>query len=116
MPNALLSLKEKFTAEWVTLIAKATPPCHRITQLLSLSLDHPLPARKRFLIKVHFLICVWCRRYGRQLQLLRKYGRALAEDPPLDQRLSPEARQRLHRCFEAELKPAGCKVRNPLSD
>lgn len=56
----------------VMFIAKHTPTCHDMTRLISESLDRPLPLRTRILMRIHYLICVWCERYRDQLSLLRK--------------------------------------------
>jgi hypothetical protein len=42
-------------------------------------MEHPLPLRTRLLIRLHFTICVWCKRYGEQLKFLRKCGSGFAE-------------------------------------
>ena len=65
--------------KFVQFVASVTPHCHDITRLLSESMEHPLPLRTRLLIRLHFTICVWCKRYGEQLKFLRKCGSGFAE-------------------------------------
>ena len=67
------------TKKFVQFVANVTPHCHDITRLLSESMEHPLPLRTRLLIRLHFTICTWCKRYGEQLKLLRKCGSGFAE-------------------------------------
>ena len=38
-----------------------------------------LPVTTRIKIRLHYLICVWCYRYGEQLQTLRKIASSLPE-------------------------------------
>ncbi|MGB8170190.1 MAG: zf-HC2 domain-containing protein [Chthoniobacteraceae bacterium] len=81
----------------VMFIAEHTPKCHDITLLLSESLDRPLPLRTRIAIRIHFLICVWCKRYRDQLGLLRRALHSSAElgTEKMSGGLSPDARTRL---------------------
>jgi hypothetical protein len=70
---------KRVTKKLVRFVANLTPHCHEITRLLSESMERPLPLRTRLLIRLHFTICVWCKRYDRQLKLLRKYSSGFAE-------------------------------------
>jgi hypothetical protein len=38
-----------------------------------------LPLATRISIRFHYLICVWCYRYGKQLRVLRKVASSLPE-------------------------------------
>jgi hypothetical protein len=38
-----------------------------------------LPVTTRIKIRLHYLICVWCYRYGEHLQTLRKIASSLPE-------------------------------------
>ena len=91
-------LRKKF----VQFVANITPHCHDITRLLSNSMERPLPLRTRLLIRLHFAICVWCKRYAEQLKFLRRYSSNLAEKgcehgPPA---LSSSARGRLNKALK----------------
>jgi len=81
------------------LIAKYGPPCSDVTQLLSESMDRPLSAREQLKVRVHYLICVWCERYGRQLHFLRgavgSNSERMADQSPPQESLPPEARNRI---------------------
>jgi len=79
----------------VMFIAEHTPKCHDITRLISQSFDRPLPLRTRIAMRIHYLICVWCERYGDQLGLLRKAMKSCPEKGTERGGLSSEARTRL---------------------
>lgn len=82
---------------WVVWVWNHTPTCVEMARLASQSLDRPLPLKTRWQMRLHWLICVWCKRYFRQVHLLHKHAPRLAED--LDQlpgvRFSPDAKQRV---------------------
>jgi hypothetical protein len=69
-------------------IAKRTPNCREVVRLLSQSLEVKLPVTTWIKIRFHYLICIWCYRYGKQLQALRRIflfvtrarGRLLSRD------------------------------------
>jgi hypothetical protein len=63
----------------VSLIEKHTPKCREVVRLLSRSMEVKLPFATRIKIRFHYLICVWCYRYGKQLSLLRKVASLLPE-------------------------------------
>ena len=76
--------------------------CKDVTKLVSESMDRTLPLGKRVGVRLHLLICKLCRRYERQLLLIRETARRLAaiEDPPVlsaGELLSAEARERIRR-------------------
>jgi hypothetical protein len=64
----------------IDLIARVTPRCHDITRLLSQSMDQRLPLVTRLSIRLHFVICIWCKRYAQQLAIIRKLSRSIPED------------------------------------
>ncbi|MFQ5991750.1 MAG: zf-HC2 domain-containing protein [Nitrospiraceae bacterium] len=76
------------------------PSCEEVTRLVSESLDRPLPLRKRIGLRVHYFICVLCRRYGEQLHFIRDAVRSYPErvegqEPHDAPTLNPEARERM---------------------
>ena len=79
----------------VTFIATHTPKCHDITRLISESMERPLPWRKRLAVRVHYSICVWCRRYQSQLRFLRKALHDCGESGNLTGGMPDEVRDRL---------------------
>ena len=79
--------------------ARAMFTCHDMTRLISQAHEGSLPWTKRWRMRLHFLLCVWCRRYRRQLGLLRRALTRLPTAEPTgdDERLSPAAKERLKR-------------------
>ncbi len=68
------------------------------------ALDQSLSPAKRMGLRLHVLICKWCRRYGEQIRFLseaaRKHPDELAAAVP--QKLSDEARDRIKRRLRAQ--------------
>jgi hypothetical protein len=91
------SLNRWLIEKMVGFIARITPPCHDITRLLSQSMDRQLPLYTRMAIRLHFQTCVWCKRYGEQLDTIRKASRSIAEhgEGISSASLSENARQRI---------------------
>jgi len=52
--------------------------CRETTRLLSQGLDRELAFGERVALRVHFAICLGCRRAGRQMKFLRRAVRELA--------------------------------------
>lgn len=76
--------------------SKLTPDCPAIAQLASAGLDRRLTVVERIRIRMHFLICRWCRRYTRQLRFMRSAARRMADEGanPSAHALPPEVRAR----------------------
>ena len=53
--------------------------CRESTRLVSQGLDRELAFGERVALRVHLVICLGCRRAGRQMAFLRKAVRELAE-------------------------------------
>src|SRR5258707_2263012 len=83
-----------------------SPNCREASRLQSEALDHRLTPVQRFGLRMHLILCKWCRRYGKQIRFLRhaahKHPEQVAEASPST--LSPEARQRLKRALRDEAK------------
>lgn len=79
-------------------------PCAEMARLASESCDRPLTPRERLRLRLHGLICRWCRRYARQIAWLHAAAPRLLEEPPqLHQRAMPEEfRDRLKRRLRDE--------------
>src|SRR5260370_14629710 len=77
--------------------ADFSPGCKTATRLQSEALDRKLPLRKRLGLRVHLLLCKWCRRYGKQITFLRDAAHEHPDEmaEPVPQRLSDEARERI---------------------
>src|SRR5689334_21338408 len=75
------------------------PTCRQVSKLQCDALDGSLSWPTRIGLRLHLLVCQWCRRYGKQIRLLHQAARersgAVIDATP--HRLSPEARERLSR-------------------
>ncbi len=79
------------------ILSALAPNCRQAARLQSDALEQKLPFAKRIGLKIHLLLCLWCRRYGRQLRCLHH---AAHEHPDqladaTQQNLSSEARDRI---------------------
>lgn len=86
-------------------IAHRLPPCDVVIKQLSDSLDRKLPLRDRIKIKLHLMVCVWCVRYGEQIQFVRTAARNLGHlhdqgEAAPKRRLSSAARERLKKTLD----------------
>jgi hypothetical protein len=88
------------TSKITEFLVAHTPRCKDITRLLSASLDRKLPLRQRLGIRLHFLICVWCERYGEHLGWLRRWSHEAPEHA--HEKLSDDARERLKRALREQ--------------
>ena len=80
-------------------LADFAPSCKEATRWQSEGLERPLSPARRVGLRLHLLICKWCRQYGNQIRFLRRAAREHPEKltqaaPP---NLSPEARERIKR-------------------
>ena len=76
--------------------------CRKATQLISEGMDRPLTRRERVALRFHLMLCTACKRYRRQTLLIRNALRQFADwmdemAMAADQRLSPEAKDRIRR-------------------
>ncbi len=74
--------------------------CKDASHLLSERQERPLRLRERWGLRLHLWMCVSCRRFERQLAVIRQAmrslrGRAEAQDAGL----TPEARERIRRAL-----------------
>jgi hypothetical protein len=71
--------------------------CRQVTRLVSQGMDAKLPWHQRLAIRIHFLYCIWCRRYAAQIKFLRKATREIAggANPAGPDKLSIEAREQI---------------------
>jgi len=83
-----------------------SPNCREASRLQSEALDHELTPLRRFGLRMHLILCKWCRRYGKQIRFLRhaahKHPEQLSGATP--HTLSPEARERIKRSLRDEVK------------
>ena len=95
---------------WVARLRRAlgalSPACKEAARMQSEALDRRLSGSEKFGLRLHLLLCKWCRRYGGQLKFLRSVARECEEHPSAqDARgLSPEARERIKRNLQSSEK------------
>ncbi len=68
--NLFAQLKTKFVI-WVW---NHTPSCAEMSRLTSRALDQPLTLKLRLKMRLHFVICAWCRRYFEQINFLHTHA------------------------------------------
>ena len=86
-------------------LGRRLPTCEEVLPVLSQSLERKLTLRERVTLRLHFLICVYCIRYLKQLRLMRASIRARSEQIEADDSapapaLTEDARDRLKRALE----------------
>jgi hypothetical protein len=78
--------------------------CDEASALASQAMDEPLDLPERLALGGHRLVCAPCRRFARQLRLLRLAQRASRPAPdPQGDALSPETKVRLTAVFRDAL-------------
>ena len=80
-------------------IGDLSPGCKQSVRLQSAAMDGKLPFRQRLGLRIHLLLCKWCRRYGKQIGFVRTAARGKEhEEHVLPERsLSDDARERIKR-------------------
>lgn len=78
--------------------------CKQASRLLSQSLDRRLTWRERSALRLHLTICDVCRRFGRQLLLLRQATKRMISQTEQDEQLqlSQEAKARIANALDLE--------------
>ena len=83
-----------------------SPSCREATRLQSDALDRLLPISSRLGLRIHLVLCQWCRRYGKQLRFLRRAAREHPDQgcEAAPHTLSPAARERIQQALRDETK------------
>lgn len=81
-------------------LARRLPVCREVTPWMSERLDQPLPLGREIKLRLHFIVCDFCRRYQEQLLALRNAVQTMSNPPQepasTDQpRLSADSRERM---------------------
>jgi hypothetical protein len=92
-----MNLIEWLKTRWVVWVWSHTPNCAEMSKLASQGLDRQLPWSLRLQMRLHYLICCWCKRYRKQLQFLHRAAPSLNEEFAVfsPRGLSSDARQRI---------------------
>ncbi len=85
-------------------IALLSPTCKEASRLQSQALDRKLSLMQRIGLRLHLLLCKWCRRYGKQIGFLhdatREHPEQFSESHA--QTFSLDARERIKQRLRAE--------------
>lgn len=85
-------------------VALLSPNCKEASRLQSQALDRKLSFTQSIGLRIHLLICKWCRRYGKQIAFLHDAAHdhpdQVAEPPTRS--LSQDARERIKQKLRAE--------------
>jgi hypothetical protein len=90
----------------LTFVWNRIPNCREMGRLSSRSFEQPLPLGTRIKRKIHFWICVWCKRYAEQIEFLNRESSVDGGKKLLFTRhiLSDESRSKMrckvHSCME----------------
>ena len=92
-----MKLLESIRMRWVVWVWNHTPNCAEMSKLASQRLDRQLPWNLRLKMRLHYLICCWCKRYRTQLQFLHQAVPRLEEHFAVfsPRGLSSDARERI---------------------
>jgi hypothetical protein len=92
-----MNLLESLKMRWVVWVWNHTPNCAEMSSLASQALDRELPLGLRLKMRLHYLVCCWCKRYSKHLHFLSQAAPRLNEwfgELP-SRGLSAAARQRI---------------------
>lgn len=97
--NWLTKMLKSFTRG----MAELSPSCREATRLQSEAMDRPLALRKRIGLRIHLVLCRWCRRYGKQIGFLRSiaHDHEKHEETLPQQALRSEAKERMKQRLKA---------------
>ncbi len=76
--------------------------CEQSTQIVSDSLDRDLSFAERWAVRLHYIGCWSCRRFGRQIRQLRETLKMHPLKCCEDAKLSDDAMQRIRDAIDAE--------------
>ena len=63
----------------VLLICRFTPTCPEVVRILSHGMDKELSLMMRIKLRIHYLMCSFCKRYMKQLKYIREVSREFPE-------------------------------------
>jgi hypothetical protein len=80
-----------------------SPSCKEAVRLQSAALDRSLVTHEKFGLRVHLLLCKWCRAYGKQIKILHLAAKEQSRDDRLvsSEALPPGARERIKRTLQS---------------
>ena len=92
-----MKIFDSLKMRWIVWVWNHTPNCAEMSRLASRSLEQPLSMRTRLKMRLHYLICAWCKRYFKQLTFLHEAAPHFDEHAGIlpNRGLSAEARRRI---------------------
>jgi hypothetical protein len=83
-----------------------TPNCREAVRAQSDALERPPTLTTRLGMRLHLLMCKWCRRYGQQIRFLRTAAHEHSDEftAAAPKKLSHEARARMKQKLQSERK------------
>jgi len=99
-----MKILESLKLRWVVWVWNHTPNCAEMARLSSRSLEQPPGFKLRMKMRLHWLICAWCKRYASQLHFLHTVAPRLGEPPGgwPDRGLSVAQKQRIVRRLQEQ--------------
>lgn len=79
-----------------------TLKCEQSTRLVSDSLDRELSLVERWAVRLHYIGCWSCRRFGKQIRLIQKALQMHSKKIHEEAKLSPEATKNIRDAIERE--------------
>ena len=92
-----MKILDSIKNRWIVWVWSHTPNCAEMSRLVSRSLEQPLSMRTWLKMRLHYLICAWCKRYFAQLRFLHEAAPHFDEHAGTGpvRSLSVEARRRI---------------------
>jgi hypothetical protein len=89
-------------------VRSLSPNCREASRLQSEPLSRSLSMSQRWGLRVHLLLCKWCRRYARQIRFLRGALREEANETSeaAPKTLSPGTRERMKQSLRGNPSPS----------
>jgi hypothetical protein len=74
-----------------------SPNCKEASRLQSEAMHRPIPFPQRMGLRIHLLLCNWCRRYGKNIRFLKEVAEDSQGEEPCNHThaLTPDAKERM---------------------
>lgn len=87
------------------MMSKVMPNCQEVSLLTSRAMDEKISLKEQVGLKMHLLVCKWCRRYSKQVNLIRdivrqQASRVKSTKSQTGANLSPGARDRIEKVLK----------------
>ncbi|MDQ7048892.1 MAG: hypothetical protein Q9M92_04845 [Enterobacterales bacterium] len=80
------------------------PSCKQIAEQASENIDQPLSGMRWFKAKLHLIMCGYCRRYTKQMELSSQVVNQLSENGDVDQAMQQQVEQCFHQLHGKDKK------------